>query len=413
MDPQSPRKRPVVFVNRFFHPDESATSQILSDVAFHISQTGRAVSVVCGRLTYDAADRLPQSEILRGLGVFRVATTRFGRAGMLARSVDYLSFYISASWRIARTLRKGDILVVKTDPPLLSVPLGLIARFKGARLVNWLQDLYPEVASELGVSLAKGPIGKFLKRLRNRSLRRAHMNVAIGETMKQRLIQEGVEVGSIATLPNFVDDGVIQPLGDHSAELRAEWGFAEDDFIVGYSGNLGRAHDLETVLNACAQLSQHPRIRFLFIGGGHLHQQLRAEMQARKLTNIVLKPYQPRNRLAHSLGLPDVHWVSLKPALEGLIVPSKIYGIAAAGRPVIMIGSPDGEIGQLLRRHGFGAAIAPGDGAALARHLIELSENRDQVAKQGRAARSFIDHHAERAKTLQAWSELLGRLDGA
>ncbi len=402
----------VIFVNRFFFPDKSATSQILSDVAFHLASTGRRVDVICARLTYDTAQSLAKSEIVSGVRIQRVATTRFGRANLIARTSDYLSFYFSASWQVLRQARRGDILVIKTDPPLLSVPLALIARHKKIRRVNWLQDLYPEVAAELGVSLAGGLLGRFLRGLRNRSLRGATVNVAIGRQMKAHLETQAIPADRIEIIGNFVDDEAIQPVKDRSGALRRAWGFSDQDFIIGYSGNLGRAHDIDTMLEASEHLAGRSDIKFLFIGGGHLHARLREEAGRRNLSNIFLRPYQPREVLSQSLGLPDLHWVSLQPALEGLIVPSKIYGIAAAGRPVVMIGSPAGEIGRMLDTNEFGLTIMPGHADALAQAISGLSDDRPRIGAMGRAARRFIDQHASRAHAFNAWQKLLERVDG-
>ena len=137
----------VVFLNRYFHPDHAATSVLLSNLAFALSQRGIQVTVITSRLRYEGGDHLlPQHETIRGVDVHRVWTSRRGRSGLIGRSLDYGSFYLAAAWRLWRVIRRNDIVVAKTDPPLLSVMAAPIARLKGARLVNWLQDIFPEVA---------------------------------------------------------------------------------------------------------------------------------------------------------------------------------------------------------------------------------------------------------------------------
>lgn len=411
MTPAGPSPQRIVFVNRFFYPDQSATSQILTDVAFLLAASGsREVAVVCARASYEKAMNLPADEQVNGVTVRRVVTTRFGRGALLGRALDYLSFYVSASWRVLLQLRQGDVLVVKTDPPLLSVPLGFVARLKGAILVNWLQDLYPEVAAELGVGLAKGPVGGVLRALRNRSLRKAALNVTIGEQMSKRLIDMRVPSSQVIKIENFTDDRAIRPLSDHASGLRSDWGFSDRDFIVGYSGNLGRAHDIDTLLGAAETLRVHPHIKFLFIGGGHLREQLGQVQNARGLSNIFVRPYQPREALPASLGLPNLHWVSLRPELEGLIVPSKLYGIAAAGRPVIMVGSPSGEIADLLSRHGFGVTVEPGDSDTLADHITDVASDPERVATLSLAARRYVDRYANRQIAFERWELALDGL---
>jgi len=152
--------RKLIFVNRFFFPDHSATSQMVSDLAFALAAAGFDVQVVTSRLRYDdPAAELPGREAIAGVQVHRVRTTRFGRHLLPGRALDYLTFYLSAAWRLFRLLRRGDVVVAKTDPPLISVPVGWVAGLRGARLVNWLQDLFPEVAAALGIRLARGTAG--------------------------------------------------------------------------------------------------------------------------------------------------------------------------------------------------------------------------------------------------------------
>jgi glycosyltransferase involved in cell wall biosynthesis len=401
----------VVFANRYFFPDESATSQILSDVAFDLAASGRRVGVITSRLTYENAVKLAKTETISGVGIERVSTTGFGRGNLLGRSLDYLSFYASATIRAFRTVSKGDVLVIKTDPPLLSVPLGLVARLKGAGTVNWLQDLYPEVAAELGVGFARGPVGRFLRLLRNRSIRKADMNVALGTRMNERLNGLGVDENRTTAIHNFVDDGDITPMETRSPELRRAWGLEDKDFVVGYSGNLGRAHDLQTMLGAARLLKNEAHIKFLFIGGGKLRETLAEEAARLGLENVILKPYQPRSELGTSLNLPDIHWLTLRPELEGLIVPSKLYGIAAAGRPMIFIGDETGEVGRLADTFGFGVTITPGDSARLADTLRHFSRSPERLESMGNAARAFIDTSGTRAYALYRWRELLEALD--
>ena len=185
------------------------------------------------------------------------------------------------------------------------------------------------------------------------------------------------------------------------------WGL-EDKFVVGYSGNLGRAHDFDTVLAASERLRHDPRIVFLFIGSGHNLDKLANLVNSRGLAaNFRFIPYQERAFLKYSLGVSDVHWLSLKPKLEGLIVPSKFYGIAAAGRPIIAITAAEGEIANLVRNHHCGHVIEPGESAKLAATILELSRDPDQLATMGRNARAMLDAQFTRRAALRRWSAVL------
>lgn len=401
----------LIFVNRFFSPDHSATAQILADLTQSLGAAGHEVHVIASRSLYsDPSAVLAARESIDGATVTRVWTSRFGRSNLLGRAMDYLSFYPTMALALWRLARRGDVVIAKTDPPLLSVAAAPVAALRGARLVNWLQDLYPEVASALGMKAVKGPVGLFARAARNASLRAARVNVAIGETMAARLRAEGVDPERIAVIPNWSDDEAVTPQPRDGGGLRQAWAFAPDDFVVGYSGNLGQAHEVETLFGAADILRGHAKIKFLFVGGGKHSESLKRRAEAAGLTNFVFQPYQPRERLAQSLAVPDVHWLSLRPQMEGLIVPSKYYGIAAAGRGAIVVASPKGELGALVSREGGGVAVEPGDAEGLARTIRSLEQDREACAAMGRRARENLDARYSKAASLARWRALLERV---
>jgi colanic acid biosynthesis glycosyl transferase WcaI len=404
----------LIFVNRFFFPDHSATSQILSDLAFHLAGTGREVHVITSRQTYeDPRAALPDQETVNGVRVHRLASTQFGRGALLGRSVDYLSFYRSVSQRLGELVRPGDVVVAKTDPPLLAVVAMPPTRRNGGHLVNWLQDIYPETAAVLGVPLMRGPVAASLAALRHRSLRQAEATVVVGELMAQRVERLGAPADRIHVIANWCNDEDIRPLMPGENPLRREWGLA-DKFVVGYSGNLGRAHDYVTVLDAAERLRHDPRFVFLMIGGGKRLTELTAAVKQRRLDAAFrFMPYQEQSILRQSLSLPDVHWLSLNPKLEGLLLPSKFYGIAAAGKPVIFIGDANGEVARLVNRHGCGIAVTPGDAGTLADTLQRWSAAPTTMAEMGARARAMLDAHYSRRQGFVRWRELLDRLDAA
>ena len=345
----------IIFVNRFFCPDHSATSQILSDLAFDLADAGREVHVVTSTQLYDDAKAaLPVSEIMNGVHVHRVPSTGFGRNALVGRSIDYVSFYRSMWQCLVALAQQGDIIVAKTDPPLTSIIAMAAARRNGARLVNWLQDIYPETAVELGVPFMRGPLAASLTALRNRSLRQADATVVVGDLMARKVESLGAPSARVHVIPNWCHDEVIRPVARSENPLRQRWGLA-GQFVLGYSGNLGRAHEFQTVLAAAERLRNEPHFIFLMIGGGKRFEELAQAVKRQGLTrSFRFIPYQEQKMLSYSLAVADAHWLSLNPKLEGLIVPSKFYGIAAAGKPIIVIGDKDGEIARLVQQHGCG-----------------------------------------------------------
>lgn len=398
-----PPPRRVLFVNRFYWPDHSATAQILTDLAGDLAARGWPIIVIASRLRYDGGELLPPRAMHAGVTIERVATTRFGRGNLAGRAIDYASFYLTASLAVARSIRRGDIVVAKTDPPLLQVPLAVVARLRGAHLVNWMQDVYPDLAVALGFRPARGLPGRILTFLRAKALRRAARTVVIGARMGDVMVAGGAPATSIAEIHNWGDNAVLAA-DQGGSPLRAEWGFAPDRLVVAYSGNLGRAHDIDTMLEAARILaSEDAPIDFLFIGGGALAERL----EATGLSNIYRRPYQPREQLPRSLAVADVHWLSLRPELEGLIVPSKFYGAAASARPVLFIGAATGEVAQLVRHHDCGWAFVPGDATGVAALLRGLAMDRSMLTRPGDNARRMVKARFTREHSAAAWDTLL------
>ena len=396
----------LFFVNRFFYPNESATSQILTDLCFTLAAEAWDVRVVASDRGEPGEPRLARSEVVRSVKVRRVWTTQFGVHSLIGRVIDYLSFYPGAFIELLRSARRNDVIVVKTDPPMFMVLAWLAAKVKRAKLIVWLQDLYPEVAIQLGVRGLRGPLGWSLIRLRNLTLRGADANVVIGVHMRDRLVAGGIKPHKIHLLPNWSDD-TIQPLRSADSQSRKEWGIADEMFVFGYSGNLGRAHEAETLLGAAKLLRNRHDICFLFVGSGFESDYLKRAIAEAGLKNFVFQPHQPRSQLSHTLAASDAHWLSLRPELEGLIVPSKFYGIAAAGRPVVAVVERDGEIARAINDLKCGYVVEPGDSAELARVVTDLADNRMLGDKLGRSARAGSDKKFARHLALARWMSII------
>jgi lipopolysaccharide/colanic/teichoic acid biosynthesis glycosyltransferase len=395
----------LLVVNRFFHPDASATSQLLTDLVEALGPRGFAITVLAGRGGYlDGGAALPARARHAGVAVRRLWHTGCGRATLPGRALDGATFALSAFLALLARARPGDLILAKTDPPLISVLAWLAARLTGARLVNWCQDLFPETAAAMGLRLARGPVGGVLRALRNASLRGAEINVALCPGMAARLAAEGVPRARLAVIPNWADGELIRPLAPQHNPLRAAWGLG-DRLVIGYSGNLGRAHEVDAVVELMTLLADEPALLFLFIGAGFGYPALRAKIAARRLENVVLRPYQDRARLPQSLTAPDLHLVTLRPEWEGLVMPSKLYGALAAGRPVVFVGDPEGDVARIVRA-GLGLVARPEAMPALAAEIRALRRDPARLAEIGAAARRAYEA-CPRDTSLDAWARCL------
>jgi glycosyltransferase involved in cell wall biosynthesis len=393
----------VIFVNRYFAPDHSATSQIASDLAMDLASRGVEVVAITSRQQYEnPAARMARNERIGGVHIMRVWTTAFGRSGLLGRAFDYLSFYVSASWRLFREASRGSVIVAMTDPPLIAIPAFWIARLRGAALVNWIQDLFPEVAERLGV-MRRGALYRLLQRLRDGALRGANANVVIGDRMAE-YVASVHGAAAVLVIPNWALEELDG--SDGTSPLRAAWHLG-DRFVVGYSGNMGRAHRLEVLIEAADRLRDNPRIVFLLVGSGAQKAALESDVKRRGLGNVLFKPYQPRSELRFSLLVPDIHVVSLDARLEGLIVPSKFVGVIALGRPVLCLGDARGELGRLTQTAGCGLVLSDDSPVAIADAVAALAADADRLHNMAQRAHTLWHTRFRRRAAHDAWHALL------
>lgn len=372
----------IIFINRFFYPDQSATSQILTDLLVNIEADIDAYfHVISSRNTYQNDAKLSPHDKLNDININRVWTTRFGRSNLIGRAFDYLSFYISTFFWLLMHVKRGDVVITKTDPPVISFVSYLITKLKGAVLVNWLQDLFPEVAGELGVINKNSILYCFLKRLKNISLSAANMNIVIGEKMAALVEEQGVDSSHIDVIRNWSVSEKVEYVEKDKNHLISEWGL-KDKFVIAYSGNFGRAHEYEPIKKLVTDL-QDDDVVFLFIGGGKYYDDLKDYAQASDLPNIVFKPYQDKKVLNYSLSTADLHLISLIPSLEGLIVPSKFYGIASIGVPMLFIGDENGEVGKVIKDKQCGYILSPNDydnGVSKVREIKAAKTDRNKIS---------------------------------
>jgi glycosyltransferase involved in cell wall biosynthesis len=235
------------------------------------------------------------------------------------------------------------------------------------------------------------------------------MNVAISDGMRERLLSLGVPPDRVQVIHNWADDEHIRPVAPQDNTLRRSWRL-ENAFVVGYSGNLGRAHEVDTILGAAERLRERPEITFLFIGGGHHWTELKSAVRERELTSFVFKPFEAQENRSQSLSVADVHWVSLRPALDGLILPSKIYGIAAAGRPCIAITQLNSELARFVDANRIGRSVAIGDSETLAAILADMADDADMRLAMGQQARRTSTASYSRVAALQNWAKLISAI---
>jgi colanic acid biosynthesis glycosyl transferase WcaI len=386
----------VIFVNRVYWPSTAATAQLLTDLAEGLAAAGWAVHVIAAG---------ESSTRHQGVTIHRTGDTdRHG--GMLSRAINYGRFRRAAQRQLQTLVQPGDVVVPMTDPPLLGAAVTDLVVARGGMVVPWIQDIYPEILSAHVGRWTTAPLGP-LRTRRDRAWRAARCCVTLGEDMARTVADRGVAADRVAIIPNWAPRELHVPASATAIAARREaWGVA-DQFVVAYSGNLGRVHEFDAVLEAATHLRDQREIIFLFIGSGARFMEVSATARERGLANVRLLPPETRENLPAALAAADAQLVTLKPAFAKLVYPSKLAGVLAAARPVLFVGPTDGEIARLLTAAGCGAAFAPADGAGLAKQITEWQRNPGQAHQLGRQGRAVYERQFSSGPALARWAEIL------
>ena len=389
----------LFFINRFFHPDQSATAQMLTDLAEGLAVSGTAVTVLTGRLGYLGGETaVPCEEQYKGVTVRRVWSTRFGRRSTLGRLFDYLSFYLASAWGAVQT-KDVDCVVVLSDPPILSVQAVLLGRLKGWKTVCWLQDVFPEIAVRAG-TLREGLRARLLRWAANWSLRSSDRVIVVGRCMERCLLAFGLQRDRVVSIPNWADGDHLTPVAPEDNWFRKQHGL-EGQIVVMYSGNLGVVHETEALIPLIHYLQGMREVCFLFVGEGQGKTRLQNWASQEKLESVRFLGYQNKEHLRYSLSAGDIHLVTLRSEMEGLSVPSKVYGIMAVGRPVVFIGPDGSEVASLIRESGCGEVFFPQESEKAALAILHLAQDYRRREYLGQAGRHFFDNFLDKRFAIQ------------
>jgi glycosyltransferase involved in cell wall biosynthesis len=401
--PATERRARLLVLNQYYWPAVEATGQLLSQLCAGLAEDFD-VTVVTGVVPGTAAGR----ERHEGVEVVRVASTAFDRRRLLLRATNY-STYLAQSLVTALRADRPDVVLCMTDPPVIADIALLVARRFDAPLVVISQDVFPEVAVEL--KRLDNPLVVGVLRLAIRFyLQRADRVVAIGETMRRRLAEKGADPENVVVIPNWVDIDVLAPRARDNDWARKH-GLA-DPFVVMHSGNIGHAQNLDALIRSATFLRDLDDLRIVLIGGGARRQELKDLARMLEAEQVRFLGYQPRDDLPESLSSADVHVVGLAKGLAGYVVPSRLYGILAVGRPVIVAADKETETAQVVQEAGAGVVVPPNRPDLLAAAIRRAHDGDLDLETMGRNGREYI-RGADQAVAIGRYRALLRDVVGA
>jgi glycosyltransferase involved in cell wall biosynthesis len=393
----------ILLLNLYYPPDTSATAKMAATVVDALSAR-HDVTVLCGRPSYDPTERRPwrfwQTESAGRAKILRVGSTDYSRLAMKRRVLNYLSYVALA---IPRALFvRCDVVLAMTDPPFEGIVGALVALLKGKRYVYNIRDMYPDMAVG-GAIVAPGHLARIWERMHRWALRRATRVIVLGEDMRARIIAKGVDPASIA----IVRDGVEIPLPDAPKPLLDQEIIrtirGDSKFVLLHAGNLGFYGAWETLITAVHNLEEEG-VSLVFVGEGA--QRGYVEALSRETKNVRFLPFFPASMISSVLAAPDAHVITVKRGLEGVVVPSKVYGILAAGKPIVAVAPEETDAASLGAKFGFAVSADPDSPEKVAAAIRSLVMDGAKLQSMGRAARAAAPDY-DRVKELQKFVKII------
>jgi glycosyltransferase involved in cell wall biosynthesis len=397
------------FVSELYYPEEVSTGYYVTKTAEGLA-VDRPVEAICAQPTYAArGTRAPRNEVHRNVRIHRCRTTTLDKDNSLFRLVNLLTVTVSFFVEILARVRRREIVLVATNPPTVPLLALIASRLRGARCVLMMQDVYPEALVAGGWMPAESLPVRLLRRVQRTMYHSMDRIVVLGRDMKD-LVSSNMtrHRDRIRIIPNWADLEEIRPAAREDNTLLRDLRLL-DRFVLQYSGNMGRTHDLEHLVEAARRLGD--RAHFLFIGAGARKRWLESTVNAEKLGNVTILPLAPRSELNTSLNACDAAIVSFQPGMSGVSVPSRMYNVMAAGKPILAMADRDSELARVLQEEAVGRVVLPGDIDGLVGAIEELRNDPAERTRMGERARSAVERNYSYENTLSQYRGLIRELD--
>lgn len=407
-------------VSELYYPEETSTGYLLTRIAEGLARE-RPVGVICAQPTYSRrGSKAPARELRNGVEIERCPGTSFDKDNLVLRLLNAVTISGSIFVRSLRRFRSGERVLVVTNPPMLPFLVALACRIRGARCLLLIHDVYPEVLEATGIVRQGGLISRMVSRATERLYANVERIVVLGRDMERiaarRLRRMGLAnappEARIAIIPNWADVGEIHPRPREENTLLRELGL-EDRFVVQYAGNMGRTHGLETITAAAHELHEDIDVHFLFIGYGAKKRWLEAELRNRGLRNATVLPNQPRAEQERFLNACDLAIISFIPGMAGISVPSRMYNILAAGKPILAVTDADSELALLVEEEEVGWVVPPEQPEKLAAAVRAARSCPERLAEMSRRARRVAEGKYSFEVVSASYSRMLGELEAA
>lgn len=403
----------VVILNQYYMPDVASTGHLLHELATQLAEMGFDVEVLTSRPSYGPPEtwvECPMRETVDGVTIKRLWTTRFSKDNLLGRAVNYITFMGQLFLRVLLTSRKDTVYLYTTNPPFLGFVGAIVSLFRRHSYVMLLHDAYPQMAVWVGTIRRNGIAEKVWHFINKMSYGRAKQSIVLCQKAKNLVCDTySIPRERVHVVPNWADSKALNIKPKPQSEFATAHNL-QDHFVAMYSGNLGLYYEFATLLDAAEMLRDEP-FRMVFIGSGGKRNWLADEIIKRELTNTLLLPYQPYEKLGDSLAACDASFVTIAQGIEGISFPSKLYTSLAVGKAIVALSEDWSELREIVEGTECGIWSALGDSEGLAAKLRELIHDKETTAAMGASARQVFDEGYTRQVCAAKYAEVLKLAD--
>jgi len=398
-------------VSEVYYPEETGTGWFMTKIAEGLSSK-YTVKVLCGQASYSSLGiRAARIERLNGVEIHRCRSTTLNKNKLIPRIINLITISLSIFGTALCSFRKGDLVLVVTNPPLLPFVVMFSCFLRGAKYIVRVDDVYPEMLVVAGL-LDKRSIGvRLMTWITTWLYHRAERIVVLGRDMYVRVSGKMAwHLDRVLVITNWADVDLISPMPKGSNELLQELGLT-DKFIIQWAGNMGYPHDIESLFAAMVKLKDYSDIHFLFIGSGYKRAWLEIQAQSAELKNVTFLGNRPRSDQQNFLNACDIALSSFIKGMSGLGVPSRTYNILAAGKPILAIGEPDSEVAFIVSEEGVGWLVPPGEPDKIVQVILQARNNPALTAEMGRRGRTIAEKNYTFQLIIERYLEMIRGID--
>ena len=395
----------VLILSEFFYPDKSSTPKVLTELAEDLVEYGLDVEVITSKTSYKGENsNFKTREVYKDIVINRVNSTELNRNSYIGRIVNYITFLISTSIKVI-TKKDYDCILMVSNPPVLPIIGYIVNKFKKKPYIYLLHDVYPDIAVKVGAIKENGLVFKVMSYINNKIFNSASKVIVLGKDMKQNLLDKRVDEEKIEIITNWADKEKIyrgNKINDFSIKE-----VISQNFNIVYTGNIGRFHDIETILDTANKLKDNSKVNFIFVGDGYKKQQIEDYKKENSLSNIKLMGYKYGETYNKLLNASDVFITTLDKGIEGLGVPSKTYSYMAAGKPIIAIMNSCSEIGSLVEDKNLGIRINSGESDKIVEFITKISNDKNLYSNIVSNVNDVFEYNYERKMVTKKFKEVI------